>query len=609
MRLSGKPSPLAIAALIGLLWTASSRAMRDFIWADLREGMLDLRGLPPNSRRLARAGLVVLGTIIVALLFNDFWRANSSLVALTGSRIFRGQLLPLGLLPMTLFLLVIAWSFVLTGALHSHWAIRLSFLVIYELSAIGWANSLVASGGTTERWIAFGSIVAVAAVFALRWRAHPRPVLEFAALFALVSILLLLAQGQELRTLRLFGIPIGLAKISFNVNFLGGLITPLLLLIGMNIADFTRRAAHWVSDTLTARTPRKTALLIFAILLGWRWFFSVQETLAQSARIPAREQLFGLLGALGELVAVGLVWWIVARLRPPHESEMSTEVERWARPLVLTYSAVQLAIFLLLALLMAVASGAWFEETRAFLFTLIDQLSGRFTEMWHLALSGAMLALALWLARRHRGGLALYLGIFGALQLWWNVTSRGHFLGFLGGGGQDAIALWWTFAVTVAAAWWTWRRALTPERVTRLVLLLFILTLMRQRDFIENPFSPFFGFAGIAFIAFSLVWDIATSGAWTNADSPRLPRSSRVFLYLGAILLTATLLNWAVTIHDLDTVEKFTGGTALVGFDRFGKPLLYATFAIALALPAAARRGRFVIAFPKLNEVTPLPSK
>ncbi len=70
-----------------------------------------------------------------------------------------------------------------------------------------------------------------------------------------------------------------------------------------------------------------------------------------------------------------------------------------------------------------------------------------------------------------------------------------------------------------------------------------------------------------------------------------LPRISRVFLYLGAILLTATVLNWAVTIHDLDTVEKFTGGTALVGFDRFGKPLLYAAFAILLATPASAGRS------------------
>ncbi len=157
---------------------------------------------------------------------------------------------------------------------------------------------------------------------------------------------------------------------------------------------------------------------------------------------------------------------------------------------------------------------------------------------------------------------------------------------------NDDVELWWMALFTATAAWWALRGTLSAERVTRLVVVLLILSLMRQRDFIENPFSPFFGFAGIVFIAFSLVWDIATSGAWTNGDSPALPRISRVFLYLGSILLTATVLNWAVTIHDLDTVEKFTGGTALVGFDRFGKPLIYAAFAIALALPAHAPRTR-----------------
>lgn len=591
MNLSGlRPSPLALAALIGLLWTISSRALRDFIWADLREGMLDLRALPRNSRRLARAGLVVLGMVIVALLFNDFWRVNSPLIALTGGGVFRGQLVPIGLLPMTLFLLVIAWSFVLTGALHSHWAVRVIFLLIYELIAIGWANSILGSEDQLAMWLAGGAIAGVALVFAARWRAPARPVIEFAMLFALVSVVFLLAQRQELKTQHLFGIPTGLAKISFNVNFLGGLITPLLLLIGMNIADFTRRASHWVGNILTARAPRPAALLTLAALLAWRWFFAVQETIEHAGKISTPEHVYGLLGALGEIAVVGLIWWLTGRWqrRTPEEETMAREVQPWARPLVLTYSAVQLVTFLLLALLMAVSRGTQFESVQLALFALVDRLTNEWTTPWHLLFSAAMLGLSIWLARRGQRGLALYLGIFGALHLWWNVTTRGHWLGILRGSSNEAVELWWMAAFTLAAVWWALRRELSAERVTRLVVLLLILTLMRQRDFIENPFTPFFGFAGIGFIAFSLVWDIATSGSWTNDDSPRMPRISRVFLYLGAILLTATLMNWAVTIHDLATVKKFTGDAALLGFDRFGKPLLYAAFAIALALPATA---------------------
>ncbi|HSH39679.1 MAG TPA: hypothetical protein VK993_12960 [Chthoniobacterales bacterium] len=586
MRLSGfRPSPIAIAGLIGLLWTVSSRALRDFIWADLCEGMLDLRTLPRNSRRLARAGLVVLGVVIAALLFNDFWRANSPLIALTGSRIFRGQLVPIGLLPMTLFLLVVAWSFVLAGALHSHWVLRVVFLLLYELNAIGWLNSVFAGEDRMTIWLGGGATAGVALVFTLRWRAPARPVLEFAAIFALVSVIFLLAQRRELQTQQLFGIPTGLAKISFNVQFLGGLITPLLLLIGMNIADFTRRASHWTGDILTARAPRLAALVTLALLFAWRWFFAITETIEHAGKVSTQEQFNGLLGALGDVAVVALIWWLTGRLHrdTPDEETMASEVEPWTRPLVLTYTAVQLVTFFIVALLMAVAVGRWAEPVQIALFGLVDQLTDKITDPWHLLFSAGALALSLWLARKGRRGLSLYLGILGALHLWWNATTRGNVLGALHGVTNQDVELWWMVVFSAAAMWWIMRRELTAERVTRLVVLLLILTLMRQRDFIENPFSPFFGFAGIFFIAFSLVWDISTSGSWTNVESPNLPRISRVFLYLGSILLTATVLNWSVTIHDLDTVEKFTGGAALVGFDRFGKPLLYATFAIALA--------------------------
>lgn len=592
MKLGGfRPSPIVIAGLIGLLWTVSSRALRDFIWADLREGMLDLRALPRNSRRLARAGLVVLGIIIAALLFNDFWRLNSPLIALTGGRIFRGQLVPVGLLPMTLFLLAVAWSFVLTGALHSHWALRIGFLVLYELIAVGWINSLFTSDDKLAMWLGGGAVAGVALVFAVRWRARPRPVLEFVTLFALIATVFLLSQRRELQTQALYGIPTGLAKISFNVQFLGGLITPLLLLIGMNIADFTRRASHWTANILTARAPRTAALITLAALFAWRWFFVLSDTLEHAAEVTTRDEINGLLGALGEIALVGVVWWAITRRREtPDEETMASEVEPWTRPLVLSYSAVQLVTFFIIALLMAVATGSWFRPLQTTLFASVDQLTNKVTDPWHVIFSIAALALALWLSHKGRRGLALYLGVLGALHVWWNLTSRGHVLGFMHGVTNEAVELGWMAVFTIAAIWWTARRQLTAERVTTLVVFLLILTLMRQRDFIENPFSPFFGFAGIFFIAFSLVWDISTSGSWTNADSPNLPRINRVFLYLGSILLTATVVNWAVTIHDLDTVEKFTGGAALVGFDRFGKPLLYAAFAIGLAMGSTPRK-------------------
>jgi hypothetical protein len=47
------------------------------------------------------------------------------------------------------------------------------------------------------------------------------------------------------------------------------------------------------------------------------------------------------------------------------------------------------------------------------------------------------------------------------------------------------------------------------------------------------------------------------------------------------------VINWAVVSHDLAAVDQLTGNLGLVGLDRFGRPMLYAIFAVTLTLPWA----------------------
>jgi hypothetical protein len=63
-----------------------------------------------------------------------------------------------------------------------------------------------------------------------------------------------------------------------------------------------------------------------------------------------------------------------------------------------------------------------------------------------------------------------------------------------------------------------------------------------------------------------------------------------VLLYVGYVLMTVTAVNWAVTTHDLSTLARFTGDGAAAGLEQFGKPLLFAVFALTLA--ALAREER-----------------
>lgn len=130
--------------------------------------------------------------------------------------------------------------------------------------------------------------------------------------------------------------------------------------------------------------------------------------------------------------------------------------------------------------------------------------------------------------------------------------------------------------------WWLARDELTFERAAQALFLFLLTALLRRTDFISSPFSPFPGFAGVGFMAFGLAWDALTAGSGANEGTPALPRASRILLYLGYILLTATLVNWALTAHDLNTLGQYTGDAALVGFTVLGRPLIFAIVALML---------------------------
>ena len=149
------------------------------------------------------------------------------------------------------------------------------------------------------------------------------------------------------------------------------------------------------------------------------------------------------------------------------------------------------------------------------------------------------------------------------------------------------VNIWWVVILALVGLVWLIRGRLTAERVQRLLLLLLITALLQRMAFLEDPTSVVPGLTGVGIvIAFGIIWDVLTAGSWTNMGSAALPRLSRIFLYLGFVLFSVTVVNWSVATHNLYEVEALTGGTALNALDIFGKPLLYTIFAVTLALPA-----------------------
>ena len=562
-------------ALLGLLWAISLGAVRDFVWADLRDGLICTRGLSQSTRTLIWLGFGLFAAMLGLLLTNDLLRANFPLVPVLTTLAGRGQMLPVALLPLTLFLLAVAWSFALAGALHSHPALRLGLLLLYLFNAglhvlsllstfgldlsYGFTSPLSLLTGLARVGLALGSIGGVALFFVLRWRARPWPAAEFACLLLLITVPFALGQAQEVNNLRNLGMPLGILLLEFYLAILGFLIMPLLFFIGVDIANFTRQAAGWASQAVAERLPARAPGLLLALLLAWQ-LFGAARTLAGGGGQDSGDLALSYAGALLDLLAIGLAWLLVSRLSPtsPTTDDLVEAAGRYALPLIIFYQG-------------GLALGS--------LVNAVDLLK--------LALLGLVLAGAVWQARRGNPALALYLATLSLLQLLYHLEAPGQPLSPFYRSGNGPVHFWWLVLFAVTGLALLLRRRLTPQRTGQLFLVSLMAVLLQQTSFLENPFNPLAeGLAisgGIGFLAFGLTWDALTAGNWANQDSPGLPRAGRIFLYLGYVLLTVTLVNWALTSHDLDRLGLFTGGLAARGLAVFGRPLLYSIFTLTIA--------------------------
>lgn len=584
-----KPGPLTLGAALGLMWALTFGAVRDFVWADLKAGLIDLRGLSRVTRGLILLGFALMALMIGLLLFNDFWRASADLVPLTNSLAGRGTLAPLPLLPATLFLLVMAWSFALTGALHSHWAIRLGVVSLFMMVSVSWISA-TAGGGSP--WGGFVALAGVIVFFLIRQRRQPRSGVEFSVLLGLVSLTFLFPQARGIAQWQISGVPLVVSNLDGHALTLSTLILPLLLLVGLSMANFTCVAAGWAVRISEDRLPRVALFGLMAIALALRLHNALGFAIETFMRAPAQEA-WAFLGALGVPACIGAAWWISRRLvrraaetEPLSSQGLLNAADGAALPLIIGYTLAQLYIFVMLGLTVAFVTIFPNAEVSAaaqlVASAYADFLNNQYTPVWRVVFFGLVVIAGMAQARRGRQALALYLCGFGLMALWIEMADIGRPLSLLTWYRPTYTDFWWTIIFGAVALVWLIRRELTPARAAALLLVALMSGLLRQTAFINNRFTPFFGFAGVGFIAFGLIWDALTAGSWANVSSPELPRAGRIFLYLGYVLLTVTLVNWALTTHNLGQTAQLTGDAATFGLDRFGKPMLYAIYLVTL---------------------------
>jgi hypothetical protein len=116
---------------------------------------------------------------------------------------------------------------------------------------------------------------------------------------------------------------------------------------------------------------------------------------------------------------------------------------------------------------------------------------------------------------------------------------------------------------------------LTYDVMLRLLAIAILLALLNQTDFLDNPFSPLFGFAGLAFFVFGVFWNVIDlAGTFVNKDTPGLPRDSRALLYIGYVLLGVVVSHWFVASHNL-VFQQAQNDMTYLAFVQLGYPLAF----------------------------------
>jgi hypothetical protein len=567
------PTRRSLVGLLLMVWQIAYTGTRTFLWGALREGAIDLRPLSRALRLLTLAGLLLILAFLLSLLFNDFLRINGPLEFLADdSTETRGLLAPSAAIPLTMAAMALAWGYTLAGALHVRrdvrWAILLVYLSFGFLPLLSDATATVDSGAIW--WIVLAVPALLVACFVVLPRLTlPLPI-EWSLMMALHGAVMLLTLYAKAHTqiisdgeLPVSGLVSSLVQSSIM------LIAPFLYVAGLGWADFGLEVSGWTARAVQRHATALFVTLALAALLLYRLYGLVGGWLSEG--LDAR-QMAAWGGAA--LLCAGLAAIAAWRRRRTAGGEVPRQL---LVLLILLGLSVQLLLATalqfgsLLALLNPVAPSA-VTQYNSFL-TSISTLSEQETRYRALTLTTAGLLIA-WVAARRNNTAATY-GLILALH---------QVLAWLTSAGRPLYGLRYTYAevdtivlliMAGLVLFWLIRRRLSGARALRLLALALLMAALNQTAFLDNPFSPLFGFAGVFFLVFGILWSVLTAGGqFANTGSPGFPRASRLLLYIGYVLLSVSVAHWYLVSHNID-FQIVQSDFNFAGFRTFGLPLAY----------------------------------
>lgn len=584
--LSRKSFGALIDAVVHILYGAA----RIFAWDSLKSGFIDIRRLARVPRVLALAGLALVFGFVVSILFNDPLRTSGVLELLPiSSNATRAIFVPSTAVPLTLIALVLAWSLILTSALHiqrwARWGIFLSYLFF------GVPSSFIAtlSGAAVESPLLLFLILLLAALcwlgllaaFVFLPRRKFSITLEFGIVLSSVGGLFVLMLFSAVQATQLGSVDFVNGYLTADaITNPRNLIIPLICLSGAEIIDFGITFTGWGAQA-TARYARAwmVTLLLGAFLL-FRWG---NVFLANFLPGVSNAQMLAWGGAaLAGAALLPIAWW---RLRQKSDDSISARLRIGlvlllvAPPMLNFLVILVLEIFLLaFTVLRFVLTGTLDSSALSSLNNVSDIVVGLATlwrESLYVVLTAVGIGMAMYGARRARFTLAAFGMILAWTQFVYWLMQNGRPLQHLRYRFGD-LEIWILLALTALTIYWLARRQLTKDRALKLLALAVFAWLLNFTDFLDNPLTLFFGLAGISYTAFGIFWAVLTAGGrWrVNGDSPQFPNSSRVLLSIGYVLLTLNISHWFLVTHNI-AERALNDDITLLGLRVIGYTLAY----------------------------------
>lgn len=583
-----------------------SGALNAFVLDVAREGAIDFRPLHPVLRVMLAVGFGVLGLFMVGLLISDQIRPLFPReILLLESSDARTVMIPTPYVPLTLFGLTLGWGFILGGGLYTRPLVRWIVLAAYYLFfAIDGAVQLAPAAFGLVGYVSLLLFLFILFLNSLIFFTYllfpvvkvPRPI-GWLWLMTLVGILsctayLLATRAQLVQNEFIAG-----SFMSGVMTNLFLLITSFLLISGLGWIDFALQTARWATGAIQEYASRLMVLLLLLGLLGLRTIGMTQAIARGGLDIN------GVLGALILVMGLAVIGAVRRYLAPHGEVPFAFLVGFAILIPVGQYLIYIVSRFGFVFLIMQIARA----EAQTWLNQLSDGiriLSEGETLIRPLMIMVVGVIIGVIGHRRRNGTLATFGLVVAWMQLLQWLTTYGRPLAEYRFD-YDHIDMVMMGLLLMVVLFRVFTNRLRHKDMLRLLAIALLLALLNQTDFLDNPFSPFFGSAGLAFFVFGVFWNVIDlAGLFVNKDTTGLTRDSRALLYVGYALMGVVVSHWFVASHNL-VLQQSQNDLTYLAFVQLGYPLAFTVIIeggrALLSTPSPKDEAEPVVALEKVS--------